>query len=189
MRRSRGMVLTVAILVLFGILISLALGAPKQADTKTHLGQKAGDHVVLKSVDTDNSGIDFIRLFPDGTSGQCNPSTLAGCFRVPADRVLIVTDVDWQYDGDTAGEHTLLLFIENQANPAMRSNVHVSVINVDPSNFGGKRVGGASEQMTSGFVVSPGARITADLDPDGSRVAETGTITNIILRGYLGLDQ
>ena len=132
----------------------------------THLGQKPKDHVVLEIVGT-AEGLDFQRNLPDGTS--------SGIFRVPRGMVLVVTDVDWQYNAGTPGERqTLRLSIVNLADPTESRRVFESSVMLNNSGSGG-----ISEAMTSGFVVSSAARLAVDEEPGG------GVLNHAILRGYL----
>jgi hypothetical protein len=134
--------------------------------------------VTLEVVGVANTGdptkdLDFIRILPDGTSPPSPPY-----FRVPSGELLVVTDVDWQYNLGTPGDiQTLRLFIENVAHPRVRRRVFESTVVLN-----GKGQGGTSESMTSGFAVSSRGRIVVDSFPGG------GKISHVILRGYLTLE-
>jgi hypothetical protein len=153
----------------------LALAGFASPDNLTHMGQPSSEHVTLEVVGVNNTGdprvdLDFIRVLPDGTRPPSPPR-----FRVPSGKVLVVTDVDWQYNlGDPGQVQTLRLFIDNLTDPYISSRVFESTIIL---NDEGK--GGISENMTSGFVVSSGGRITVDSFPGG------GKISHLMLRGYL----
>jgi hypothetical protein len=127
----------------------------------THMGQPPKNHVTLESVGT-GQGLDFVRINPDGTPADED-------FRPPSGKVLVVTDVDWQYNaGPPESRQTFRIFI-NDDRTVFESTV---ILNHQGS-------GGASEAMTSGFVVSSGIRITIDVSPGG------GVINHAIVRGYL----
>jgi len=124
------------------------------------MGQPPSNHVTLEAIGV-TDGLDFIRINADGTR---EPSA----FRVPAGRVFVVTDVDWQYNsGAPQSRQTFRIF-----NRSFR--VFESAVILNDSGDGG-----ISEAMTSGFVVSSAGRISVDVSPGG------GVINHIIIRGYL----
>jgi hypothetical protein len=132
----------------------------------THMGQPPSNHVTLEAVGV-KDGLDFIRITADGTR---EPSA----FRVPAGKVFVVTDVDWQYNsGAPQGRQTFRIFILNLAKGESWRVFESTVI------LNGSGDGGISEAMTSGFVVSSKGRIHVDVSPGG------GVINHIIIRGYL----
>ena len=147
----------------------------------THVGQRFDQHVTLESVGGATGGCgaakwDFVRNLPDGTRA-------GGFFRVPSGKVLVVTDVDWQYvhpSGPT-GAHRLQilrLFIQSLANPLDELRAYESAIVL--SSVG---QGGASEAMQSGFIVSSAARLCPDVFP-GPGGPPSG-LQHLIVRGYL----
>jgi hypothetical protein len=150
----------------------------------THMGQPASNHVTLEVIGGVTGGcgpaqLDFMRVLPDGSNG--------GIFRVPKGEVLIVTDVDWQYvhpnGGTDSGKiQVLRLFIQNLANPQESRRAFESTITLSSAGEGG-----ASESMTSGFVVSSKARICPDVSP-GPQGPPYG-LQHLILRGYLAPDK
>jgi hypothetical protein len=131
--------------------------------------------VILDVIRVANTGdtkqdLDFLRINQDGTKAGGPP-----WFRVPSQQVLVVTDVDWQYNLGTAGQiQTFRIFIENLADPKISNRVFESVIILNSEGQGG-----ISESMTSGFVVSSAGRIVVDTFPGG------GVISHVIIRGYL----
>jgi hypothetical protein len=151
----------------------------------THMGQPVSEHVILEVVGGMNEGCgpaknDFLRVLPDG-----NIESGAGRFgyRVPDGKILIITDVDWQYvhpDRELAAGkiEVLRLFIENLTEPMKKRRVFESAITL--SSLG---EGGISESMTSGFMVSSAARICPDVFP-GPQGPPFG-LQHLILRGYL----
>jgi hypothetical protein len=144
--------------------------------TGTHLDQAPSDHVVLEVIGVADTGdprkdLDFFRVHPDASM---TPSGPAG-FRVPSGQVLVVTDVDWQYNlGSPGGMQTFRCFVENLTDPGVARRVFESTVILNNDGQGG-----ASEGMTAGFMVSSAARITVDTSPGG------GKISHVILRGYL----
>lgn len=152
----------------------------------THLDQLPANHVMLELVGGMNGGfgpgnLDFVRNLSDGNHAVA-PSP--GSFRVPKGKFLVVTDVDWQYihPQGTAGAgkiQILRLFVHNLTAP-QSSALRVFESTVVLSSQG---QGGISESMTSGFVVSPEARIGIDVFP-GPAGPPSG-LQHAILRGYL----
>jgi len=156
-------VLLVVLIVVFetGFAHSVAIASPA-----------SDNHVMLEIVGGLIGGCepdqtDFVRLLPDGTSG--------GVFRVPSGKLLIITDVDWQYNlGGPDQKQTLRLSLENFTTPFMRIRVAESTITLNSSGQGG-----TSEHMTTGLMVSSAAKICVDASPGG------GVIEHVILRGRL----
>jgi len=144
----------------------------------THMGQVASDHVVLHSVANPPGGgpidtveFEFKRLFPDGTGDL----DMDMAFVVPADKVLVFTDVSVTNFSGPAGVASLIqLSIADLAKPPVYNSVF--------ANFGGGD-GGTSDGMTSGFIVAPGQETLA-LQTFSQSVEPPGE-TTIILRGYL----
>jgi len=138
----------------------------------THMRQRPSDHVTLEVIginrdeDPCETGLAFVRIHPDGSRDPVPPY-----FRVPANKVLVVTDVDWQYGGgQPRGVQTFRIFITGNDIP----RVFESTITLNDSGEGG-----ISEAMTSGFVVASGSGICVDTFPGG------GQIQHVVLRGYL----
>lgn len=118
------------------------------------------------------SKIDFRRSLPDG-------SISAEAFRVPAGRQLVVTDVDWYYSSGAVGQVLILsLVVENLAEPEKRARAFESTIRLGPDG-----VGGASERMTTGFVVGPAARVC--VETRNGPIGSPPRLSKILLRGYL----
>jgi hypothetical protein len=147
----------------------------------THTGQPANQQVVLQNVQSSSSPCvnasgtaeDFMRVLPNGVRGPA-------FFRIPAGEAFVVTDFDWSYDdpdgAGAAGRRIVLrLWIANIANLAGNHPVALSTIIL---NDEGK--GGASEHLTSGFVVSSQATIC--VDRDGAPADAFGPVD---IRGYL----
>ena len=147
-----------------------ALVRDVNAASATHLGRKASEMVSLSGLFNNNGEIFFLRTLPDGT---------ATSFTIPAGKVLIITDVNWQIDSGNPGTVVrLLLRIENLANPALIRNVHNSVFTLN--NAG---VNGVNERLGAGIVVSSAAKITAQL------TAPSGALGALYLIGYLAPEE
>ena len=147
-----------------------ALVRDVNAASATHLGRKASEMVSLSGLFNNNGEIFFLRTLPDGTSTA---------FTIPAGKVLIITDVNWQIDSGNPGTVVrLLLRIENLANPALIRNVHNSVFTLN--NAG---VNGVNERLGAGIVVSSAAKITAQL------TAPSGALGALYLIGYLAPEE
>lgn len=165
-----------------GLVVLVIAGCASTHDL-THLGQLSSNHVTLEVVGGATGGCgpelwDFVRVLPDGSS--------SGFFRVPKGKVLVVTDVDWQYATHgiftTSKMQVLRLVIENLADPKLDRRAMDSTIMLTDDGKGGL-AGGVSESMTSGFVVSSEARICPDVFP--GPMGPPGGLQHLILRGYL----
>jgi hypothetical protein len=149
----------------------------------THMGQPASQHVLLEVMQVANTGdnmrdMDFFRILPDGTS---TPSGGSG-FRTPPGKILIITDVDWHYDGGSAGGvQTLYILIKLLTDPMPMSGRKVFESTI---LLNGEGHGGTSEAMTNGFVVSSQVRLAVGISPGGE-----GKIQHVLLRGYLAPDK
>jgi hypothetical protein len=116
--------------------------------------------------------LEFVQTFPDGT-------TASNAFRIPDGRALVVTDVDWHYfSGGPHAVVVLAMLVENLTDPAKRHRVAESTVRLGPDG-----VGGASENMTTGFVVGSQSRICLDIvnGPVGSPMR----LSKVLLRGRL----
>jgi hypothetical protein len=155
----------------------LALAADCRADGGAHMLVPPADLVTLEMAANLPSGcgkakLDFFRVLPDGTS---DPKP----FRVPAGRALVVTDVDWHYHSGAPGLAIVLsVLVQNLGDADKRHRAVESVVRLGPDG-----VGGAGVRMTSGFVVSPAARVCVDLinAPTGDPLR----LSRVLLRGYL----
>src|SRR4026208_1878286 len=143
-----------------------ALVRDVNAASATHLGRKASEIVSLSGNFTATGEIFFMRTMPDGTSTP---------FTVPAGKVLIITDVNWQIEAGNPGTVCrLLLRIENLANPIFIRNVHNSVLTLNSAG-----VSGVNERFGAGIAVSSAAKITATL------TTPNGALGGLFLIGYL----
>ncbi len=147
-----------------------ALVRDVNAASATHLGRKASEMVSLSGLFNATGEIFFMRTLPDGT---------ATSFTVPAGKVLIITDVNWQIESGNPGTVArLLLRIENLANPSLFRNVHNSVLTLNSAG-----VNGVNDRLTAGIVVSSAAKITANLN------TPTGALGGLFLIGYLAPEE
>jgi hypothetical protein len=155
-------------------------------EMSTHLGQSPQNQVVLELVGGINGGygihkLDWVRNLPNGT--RENGTGPGGQFRVPTGAVLVITDVDWQYNDTASPPGTMQifrLFVQSLgAGPGDDGlRVFESAIVLGPLSSGG-----ASIAMTAGFVVSSDARIGVDVFP-GPEGPPSG-LQHAILRGYV----
>ena len=170
-------------LVIFSAILWLA-ACPAPPTNITHMGVPPGEHVVLECVGgaTDGCGTakwDFVRNLPDGTRAS-------GYFRIPEGKMLVITDVDWQYHYEEHAYKMMILRLkliniaEFSAPGPEPHGERVFESTIILNQFG---EGGISESMTSGFVVSSKARICPDLFP-GPGGPPHG-LQHLILRGYL----
>lgn len=140
------------------------------ASSATHLGRKASEIISLSGLFDATGKVFFLRTLPDGN---------ATSFTIPAGKVLVITDVNWQINAGNPGTVARLsLVIENLANPALIRNVYDSVLTL---NSGG--VNGSNENLRAGIVVSSAAKITANLN------IPTGALNSLFLIGYLAPDE
>ena len=147
-----------------------ALVRDVNAASATHLGRKASEIVSLSGLFNNNGEIFFLRTLPDGTSAP---------FTVPAGKVLIITDVNWQIESGNPGTVVrLLLRLENLANPSLIRNVHNSVLTLNSAG-----VNGVNERFGAGIAVSSAAKITAQL------TAPSGALGALYLIGYLAPEE
>jgi hypothetical protein len=147
-----------------------ALVRDVNAASATHLGRKASELVSLSGNFNATGEIFFMRTLPDGTSTT---------FTVPAGKVFIITDVNWQIEAGNPGTVArLLLRIENLANPSFIRNVHNSVLTLNSAG-----VNASNERLGTGIAVSSAAKITAILN------TPTGALGGLFLIGYLAPDE
>jgi len=147
-----------------------ALVRDVNAASATHLGRKASEIVSLSGLFDANGQIFFLRTLPDGT---------ATSFTVPAGKVFIITDVNWQIEAGNPGTVVrLLLRIENLANPSLIRNVHNSVLTLNSAG-----VNGANERLGTGIAISSAAKITAQL------TAPSGALGALYVVGYLAPEE
>ena len=147
-----------------------ALVKDVNAASATHLGRKASEMVSLSGNFTPTGEIFFMRTLPDGTSTT---------FTVPAGKVFIITDVNWQIEAGNPGTVArLLLRVENLANPSFFRNVHNSVLTLNSAG-----VNGVNERFGAGIVVSSAAKITATL------TTSNGALGGLYLIGYLAPEE
>ena len=147
-----------------------ALVKDVNAASATHLGRKASEMVSLSGNFTPTGEIFFMRTLPDGTSTT---------FTVPAGKVFIITDVNWQIEAGNPGTVArLLLRVENLANPSFFRNVHNSVLTLNSAG-----VNASNERLGTGIAVSSAAKITAQL------TTPSGALGSLFLIGYLAPEE
>jgi hypothetical protein len=127
----------------------------------THMGVSPQNHVLLLPQEFD-VGLRFVRVDARGDPGDGEE------FVVPNGKFLVVTDVDWSCSAGPPESMQTLRVIIAENRTAFESTV---ILNHQGS-------GGASEAMTSGFVVASGVILTVDIVPGAHLDA-------IIIRGYL----
>jgi len=134
----------------------------------SHLGQSVGNHVTLSGYGTvqGESSVTwtFYRIYPDGT---------AGGFSIPKDKALVVTDIDWSYNTGEHNQAQTFSILMKVPKKEIRNVIFASTVIGD-----GNGAGGASESMTTGFVVSRMDTIEPTLESGGY-------LNDIILRGYI----
>lgn len=136
----------------------------------THVGRKASELVSLSGIFNSSGEIFFQKTLPDGTAIP---------FTIPAGKVLIITDVNWQIDsGNPGAVARLLLRVENLANPSLIRNVYNSVLTLNSAG-----VNESNERFGTGIAVSSAAKITAILN------TPSGALTSLFLIGYLVPDE
>lgn len=147
-----------------------ALVRDVNASSATHLGRKASEMVSLSGLFNTSGEVFFLRTLPDGN---------ATSFTIPAGKVFVITDVNWQITAGNPGTVARLsLRIDNLANPALIRDVFDSVITLNSAG-----VNGSNENLRAGIVVSSAAKITAHL------TIPTGALDHLFLIGYLVADE
>lgn len=120
--------------------------------------------------------MEFVRTRGDGTAGT-DP------YRERAPSRTVITDVDWGYTGGPPNQFLVFrLLIQNLADPTKTSRAMESSVRLD-----GYGNGGASEHMTTGFVLLPEARICAEVP--GEATGSVVRLWRVVLRGYQFLSQ
>jgi hypothetical protein len=125
----------------------------------------------------------FFQSFPNGTQDSTP-------FVVPANRKLIVTDVEWSAYGGPLGTNplspgrTLRLMIALTQTGSAAAQVFVSR-GITLDNYSATGRPGSSEQLTAGFVVEPGVSICPVAIQEEPTFGASVFIDRIILRGYL----
>src|SRR5215203_4882470 len=149
---------------------SPALVRDVNAASATHLGRKASEIVSLSGFFNSTGEIIFLRTLPNGTAAE---------FTIPAGKVLIITDVNWQVEAGNPGTVARLsLRIENLANPIFIRSVHNSVLTHNSAG-----INGVNERLGAGIVVSSAAKITAQL------TTPSGAFNSLFLIGYLAPEE
>lgn len=172
----------VALLLVLYFIFSPHFGPSSRHHDISHLLQNPNDHVVLSREHTTGGcgsiASEFFRLFPDGSKGD-DP------FRVPVDKLLVVTDVDWWLadfrEPSAAGFAKYFdLALEHQRDNVITTyRVFRDTKLTDPQDRLGRSV-----PMTAGFVVAPDTRICPFAQVAPSTDPEVLRMT-VILRGYL----
>lgn len=158
----------------------------------THMGVAATDHVVLYALRTIaggcvQAGHEFFRVNVRGLGSSPDPD-VDSPFRIRRGYNLVVTDIDWDYihpQGAAAAGTRQELVLRVQ-----HLQVSTQVMSVFKSaallNTDGR--GGAQASLTSGFVVSAGARLCPIVLPGPILDFEGGTsagLQEVIVRGHL----
>ena len=166
---------------------ALAFGAaPTLAQpVSSHLGQKINEHVMLIDVFGPPNNFcstvsftdrEFHRVFPDGTRDPIP-------FDVPAGRLLVLTDVEWNAYGGPNGTNILSANSTLVFQLAVGNNVVMSsYVPLDADSANGRP--GKSEHMTTGIVVAPGARICPIAGQVQPSSVAASFLDRVFLRGY-----
>ena len=174
---------TLAFLLSCSLLVPSARAQPFSA---AHLGQKIEEHVMLVSVPGPPNNFcgtnsfrdrEFHQVFPDGTR---DPSP----FSVPAGRLLVITDVEWNAFGGPNGTNVLAANSTLVFQLAVGNNVVMSsYVPLDANSANGRP--GTSEHMTTGIVAAPGARICPFVTQTQPASGAAAFLDQVYLRGYL----
>jgi hypothetical protein len=122
---------------------------------------------------------DFRQMTTDGTpGGTCKADDRSGCFRIPHNKVLVLTDVEWSMYNLSAGPIWLNLFIQNVHDAGARQPVMSTAGAIE----GYAVRGGRWEHLSGGIVISSEGYPLAILE--GGAVPE-----KVFLRGYLAPDK
>jgi hypothetical protein len=147
----------------------------------SHLGQSISNHVTLELVGGINGGFGpqqfgWVRILPNGGI-EAGPG--GGNFVVPANRFLVITDADWQYD-DHSTSHagalvTLRLFVVAPGDDDGRRLMESTIV------LSGAGQSGTVASWTAGGVFGSGTRIGIDTVPLGA----ANRLQHVMLHGYL----
>jgi len=156
---------------------------PRRLYRPTHLGVAPSDMVMLQSSGS-GSTIKFVQVKPDGTID-------ANEYAVPTGYRLIVTDVDWAGQQPFGNAPILRIYAENKTTSTTRNVVFMNWCWISTTG-GSYASGGGNSNMTTGFSISSGARLTADAAfataPTASFPASFNNFSYsglIVLRGYV----
>ena len=157
--------------------IAGAADAARRAPRATHLGVPVENFVVLALVDPLGTP-KFVRVNSDGTSETSE-------FTVPDGHALVVTDVDHVRFGGNQSATCVRVFVKNAA-----TGVKSLVFADATAELTNSANHGRSSSALTGFAVSPGTTIVADiidlqLLSQASPKPFTDVRTRILLRGYL----
>lgn len=134
----------------------------------SHLGQPISVHVILGcygTVQGDSSVTwTFYRILPDGTVDD---------FILPQGKVLVVTDVDWNYNSGEVNKLQTFRIISKVHKKEIRNVIFASSLPGDKNGSGG-----GSVSMTTGFVISNMKILEFNLESGGS-------LNDISMRGYV----
>jgi hypothetical protein len=139
------------------------INAPNAPAHTRDVDTPKGNNIVTLYANS-GTGYDFRRVFGNGARAATE-------FVVPANQVLIVTDVVWELTGANSGNGTTIDIAVRGASGAAHI-VHVSHLTGDAS-FGVT----STESMKTGFAAAPGAKIILGLAGIGP--------SDVILHGYL----
>jgi len=147
----------------------------------SHLGQSISNHITLELVGGINGGfgpdkLGWVRILPSGGI-QSGPG--GGNFVVPANRCLVITDADWQFDdhgtSHAGAQVTLRLFVVPPGDDNGRRLMESAVVLSDAGQ------GGTVSSWTAGGVFGPGTKIGIDTSP----LNAAHHLQHAILHGYL----
>lgn len=129
----------------------------------------------------------FFRILPTGEI-SATPFELSAKLK----QRLVITDVEWSaYGGPLSTNHLtagytlrLSIFVLVNSGSDFATPVFISRgIDITSDNASGRL--GSSEQLTSGFVVAPGAIICPTVSQEDSYGSASSYLDRIVLRGYL----
>jgi hypothetical protein len=156
-------------------MISIAAVAPA-AMAQSHLNVPASQHVILASEGDDGTccsvGQCFrfvhfpLRLLPNG---QTEP------FSIPSDKVLVITDVEWDWVNSNNPFLNQTQLLRLFLGPGTAVDVAISSAVTDGNSFAGASIG-----LTSGFTVAPGTPVCGFFGFGGP-----GFLAHVTLGGYL----
>lgn len=165
------------------IVTSAAFGNVQAA---THIGQPPGQLVTLSlefdSASDCGTSRSFYRQWPNGTLAN-QP------FRVPNNKYLIITDMNWVVDDaptafQTSGVLLTTLYVRANASVSMKAIHQLPSVNLATFTTTPTKVGG-SEQMTSGVRVGSGQLLCMVAISSTGGFSSLNTVVDTELNGYL----
>jgi hypothetical protein len=144
--------------MLVASLMCLAVTVAVAAGPDTHVGQPASQLVTLYgSCDPINCTETLLRVLPSGNLQTCpmgRDAPVKCAFTAPDGMVLVVTDVDWNFEASNPGS-SMLLHLDFEKDQGLGLTAYASYIRLS----GAEPTKGVHDPFTTGFVLPPKMRL------------------------------